>query len=207
LRANLKSISRRCHLFEVAFVWELTKEIIHLPLGCRERAGHASGEESQPVRVVRPRRGQHILHRVPPGLLEGPVRALGEGAASPAISRPMHRRELRRYMRQEHPVRGGSGRGLRCSLPSRTTCETGLGLLSRAWKDASMPRETCERECWGALKAGASQFAPTRSAPLWKLVGRGECAVARVDGGMALETGSFGEEASPSLWTRVLGGP
>jgi hypothetical protein len=25
---------RRCHLFEVAFAWELTKETIHLPLGC-----------------------------------------------------------------------------------------------------------------------------------------------------------------------------
>ena len=34
LRANLKSISHRCHLFEEAFVWELTKETIHLPLGC-----------------------------------------------------------------------------------------------------------------------------------------------------------------------------
>ena len=34
LRANLKSISHRCHLFEVAFVWELTKETIVLPLGC-----------------------------------------------------------------------------------------------------------------------------------------------------------------------------
>ena len=34
LRANIKSISHRCHLFEVAFVWELTKETIHLPLGC-----------------------------------------------------------------------------------------------------------------------------------------------------------------------------
>ena len=34
LRANFKSISHRCHLFEVAFVWELTKETIHLPLGC-----------------------------------------------------------------------------------------------------------------------------------------------------------------------------
>ena len=31
LRANLKSIS---HLFEVAFIWELTEETIHLPLGC-----------------------------------------------------------------------------------------------------------------------------------------------------------------------------
>ena len=34
LRANLKSISHRCNLFEVAFVWELTKETIHLPQGC-----------------------------------------------------------------------------------------------------------------------------------------------------------------------------
>jgi hypothetical protein len=34
LRANLKSIPHRCHLFGVAFVWELTKETIHLPLGC-----------------------------------------------------------------------------------------------------------------------------------------------------------------------------
>jgi len=34
LRANLKSISHRCHLFEVAFLWQLTRETIHLPLGC-----------------------------------------------------------------------------------------------------------------------------------------------------------------------------
>jgi hypothetical protein len=34
LMANLKSISRRCHLFEVAFVWESAKATIHLPLGC-----------------------------------------------------------------------------------------------------------------------------------------------------------------------------
>ena len=33
-RANLKSISHRCHLFEVSFVWKLTKETIHLPPGC-----------------------------------------------------------------------------------------------------------------------------------------------------------------------------
>jgi len=32
--ANLKSISYRCYLEEVAFVWALTKETIHLPLGC-----------------------------------------------------------------------------------------------------------------------------------------------------------------------------
>jgi len=34
LRANLKSISHKCYLFEVAVVCELTKETIHLPLGC-----------------------------------------------------------------------------------------------------------------------------------------------------------------------------
>jgi len=34
LRANVKSISHRCRLFELAFVWELTKATIHLPLGC-----------------------------------------------------------------------------------------------------------------------------------------------------------------------------
>jgi len=32
--ANLKSISHRCYLFEVAFVWELTQETIVLPMGC-----------------------------------------------------------------------------------------------------------------------------------------------------------------------------
>ena len=34
LRANLESISHRCHPILVAFVWELTKETISLPLGC-----------------------------------------------------------------------------------------------------------------------------------------------------------------------------
>jgi len=32
--ANLKSISHRYHPILVAFVWELTKETIQLPLGC-----------------------------------------------------------------------------------------------------------------------------------------------------------------------------
>ena len=31
---NLKSISQRCYLREVAFEWELTEETISLPLGC-----------------------------------------------------------------------------------------------------------------------------------------------------------------------------
>ena len=34
LGADLKSFSHRCYLREVAFAWELTKEIIYLPLGC-----------------------------------------------------------------------------------------------------------------------------------------------------------------------------
>ena len=34
LGANLESISLRCHLWKVAFVWELTKQTIRLPLGC-----------------------------------------------------------------------------------------------------------------------------------------------------------------------------
>ena len=33
-RENLKSISHRCYLFEVAFAWDLTQETIVLPLGC-----------------------------------------------------------------------------------------------------------------------------------------------------------------------------
>jgi hypothetical protein len=33
LRADLESIFHRCHLLEVAFIWELTKGTIHLPLG------------------------------------------------------------------------------------------------------------------------------------------------------------------------------
>ena len=33
MRANRESIAHRCHHFEVAFAWELTKETIHLPPG------------------------------------------------------------------------------------------------------------------------------------------------------------------------------
>ena len=39
LRANLKSISHRCYLWEFAFELELTKEIICLPLGCLQGGG------------------------------------------------------------------------------------------------------------------------------------------------------------------------
>ena len=38
LRADLKSISHWCHLFEVEFVWKLTKTTINLPLGCLQGA-------------------------------------------------------------------------------------------------------------------------------------------------------------------------
>ena len=31
---NLQSISRKCYLFEVALLWELTEETITLPLSC-----------------------------------------------------------------------------------------------------------------------------------------------------------------------------
>ena len=34
MRANLVSISHRCHIFEVASVQELTKEAIKLAVGC-----------------------------------------------------------------------------------------------------------------------------------------------------------------------------
>ena len=34
LRGNFVSISHRCHLFEVEFVWEMTDETIYLPLYC-----------------------------------------------------------------------------------------------------------------------------------------------------------------------------
>jgi len=40
--ANLNSISHRSYLFEVAFVWKLTKETIHLPLGCLQGGSHVT---------------------------------------------------------------------------------------------------------------------------------------------------------------------
>ena len=58
LGANLKSISHRCHLFEVAFVWELTKETFHLPLGCLQgcacafaRTAQCSSKETGPAEM------------------------------------------------------------------------------------------------------------------------------------------------------------
>ena len=48
MRADLKSIFRRCHLLEVAFVWELTKETIHFPL---EIASRVDPEPHTPKQV------------------------------------------------------------------------------------------------------------------------------------------------------------
>ena len=43
LRVNLKSISHRCHLILVSFVWELTQETINLPLGCLQGGEQGAG--------------------------------------------------------------------------------------------------------------------------------------------------------------------
>ena len=49
LGANLQSISHRCNLFKVAFVWELTKETIRLPLGCLQGGSALPGRGRQRV--------------------------------------------------------------------------------------------------------------------------------------------------------------
>ena len=48
LRENLKSISHICHLFEEAFIRELTRETIHSPLGCLQ-GGHSAGAGQKEV--------------------------------------------------------------------------------------------------------------------------------------------------------------
>ena len=64
LRANLKSISHRCQLFEVAFVWGLTNETIHLPLGCLQ---------GEPKQAPRYRRRFPWKGRPPSGTLFAPT--------------------------------------------------------------------------------------------------------------------------------------
>jgi len=51
LRANLESIFRRRFLFEEAFVWQLTKETIHLPLGCLQ-GGFPARREHKKIKSV-----------------------------------------------------------------------------------------------------------------------------------------------------------
>jgi len=60
-RANLKSISHRCYLFEVAFVWELTKETIVLPLGCLQ-GGVRCRTNSAHIRQSRPDSSPGLSH-------------------------------------------------------------------------------------------------------------------------------------------------
>jgi len=62
LKANLKSISHRCHLEEVAFEWELTKETIHLPLGCLQGGpGYRKAHLGMPPGLLPP--PYHPRHR------------------------------------------------------------------------------------------------------------------------------------------------
>jgi len=53
--ANLKSISHRCHLILVAFVWELTIETIYLPMVCIQSglAAQSSGVKWLPATCAR----------------------------------------------------------------------------------------------------------------------------------------------------------
>ena len=50
--AQVKSISHRCYLFKVAFVWDLTKETIHLPLGCLQGGRGLGFHPQNPVPAV-----------------------------------------------------------------------------------------------------------------------------------------------------------
>ena len=51
--ANLKSISHRCYLFEVAVVWALTKETIVLPLGCLQGGSCMRGVYTHPATLLK----------------------------------------------------------------------------------------------------------------------------------------------------------
>ena len=48
--ANIKSVSHRCYLREVAIEWELTKETLYLPLGCLQ--GGSPAENARKERVL-----------------------------------------------------------------------------------------------------------------------------------------------------------
>ena len=63
LRANLDPISHRCHLFEVAFVWEFTKETIHWPLGCLQ-----GGEERSRASILDQNHRVHTILRAVNGV-------------------------------------------------------------------------------------------------------------------------------------------
>ena len=54
LRANLKSITHRCHLFKVAFAWLLTKETVHFPLARLQSGLLCDGEVELHARIAQP---------------------------------------------------------------------------------------------------------------------------------------------------------
>ena len=57
LRANIRSISHRCHPILVAFVWQLTKETIDLPLGCLQ-----GGEGGWTSSIISTRTGSWVTY-------------------------------------------------------------------------------------------------------------------------------------------------
>ena len=63
VKGKSKSISNRCHLFKLSFVWELTKQTTHLPLGCLQ--GGLEGVLPSPWREYssQPRRRQRSRPR------------------------------------------------------------------------------------------------------------------------------------------------
>ena len=60
--ANLKSISHKCYLFEVAFEWELTKETIGLPLGCQSASSPRRGADYHVILVIPSVAARTVLH-------------------------------------------------------------------------------------------------------------------------------------------------
>ena len=89
LGANLKSISHRCHPILVAFVWELTKETVHLPLGCLQGGSYAL---KSPVHLEYPPRGSRstklcLIPVIDSGLVSRKVFELPFVTASGEVSR------------------------------------------------------------------------------------------------------------------------
>ena len=104
-RANLRSMSHRCCLFEVAFVWDLTKETIVFPLGCLQGGSLCA---VVPTRHRRPFGGHpDVLGAVTPFLS-----TLGENChVSRKCSKKRLLVEVRRALRGDaHPGGGVMGR-------------------------------------------------------------------------------------------------
>jgi len=80
-RANIKSISHRCYLFEVAFVWELAKETIVLPLGCLQ--GGCGCNPASPYRVASRPSISHVARFASAGLQKRNCSLCGENILDP----------------------------------------------------------------------------------------------------------------------------